>query len=98
MLETGSSEPLPSPSKDLKHIVAIETVWPVVTFVIFGSVMVHGLSVAVISVGGSLWRAEGERAPLLGQESEGLGGMHHGSEDEYLGSEGEDGYVVEGER
>ena len=77
VLETGTSEPLPNPSKDLRHIQAIETIWSVVTFVILGSIMVHGLSVAAISVGGSLWRKDGERAPLLGQETDGLGGMVH---------------------
>ena len=75
VLETGKSEPEPHPDRHNKHIEAIETIWPVVTFAILGSVMVHGLSVAVISVGGSLRRKAGERAPLLGQETEGLGGM-----------------------
>ena len=98
VLETGSSEPLPHPSKELQHIEAIETVWPVVTFVILGSVMVHGLSVAVISVGGSLWRKEGERAPLLGGETEGLGGMVHEGEEDSWDSEAENGEAVERER
>ena len=39
--------------------------------------MVHGLSVAAISVGSHFSRKEEERAPLMGAETEGLGGMVH---------------------
>lgn len=89
VLETGRSEPLPHPSKELDHIQAIETIWPVVTFIIFGSVMVHGLSVAAISVGDSLRRKDGERAPLLGQETDGLAGMLHDDDDDDGGGDSE---------
>ncbi|QSZ29373.1 hypothetical protein DSL72_003887 [Monilinia vaccinii-corymbosi] len=99
-LETGTSLPLPSPSfpdepgpvgEDAK---AIWIIWPVVCFVVLGSTMVHGLSVLGISVGGHFLRKEGERAPLLGAETEGLEGMiHEGgggeSEPEVSGSEAE---------
>ena len=37
--------------------------------------MIHGISVAVISVGGHYSRAKGERAPLVGGEIDGLEGM-----------------------
>lgn len=77
MLENGTSLPDDHPPKHNEHKVAIEMVWPVVSFVILGSTMVHGLSVAAISVGGHYTRKEGERAPLIGAESEGLHGMIH---------------------
>lgn len=99
-LETGTSIPLPTPEfpnnsgpvgDDTK---AIWIIWPVVCFVVFGSTMVHGLSVVGISLGGHFMRKEGERAPLLGGEIEGLEGMiHEGgggeSEPEVSGSEAE---------
>lgn len=95
-LETGSSVPLPKPPHheppySLKAE-AIELIWPVVCFTVLGSTMVHGLSVALISVGGHFSRSEGERAPLIGAEREALDGMiHHGgggeSEPEVSGDE-----------
>ncbi|KAF7888474.1 uncharacterized protein EAF02_003015 [Botrytis sinoallii] len=98
-LETGTSLPLPRPifpdepgpiSEETK---AIWIIWPVICFVVFGSTMVHGLSVMGISLGGHFLRKEGERAPLLG-ETRGLSGMvHEGgggeSEPEVSGSEAE---------
>jgi sodium/hydrogen antiporter len=39
--------------------------------------MVHGLSVAAISIGGHYGRKHGERTPLIGQEIDGLRGMDH---------------------
>ncbi|KAM0802511.1 Cation/H+ exchanger [Usnea florida] len=81
MLENGTSMPDPHPPDDNPHKVAIETVWPVVCFVILGSTMVHGLSVAAISVASHFSRGRGERAPLIGQESEALYGMVHGEGD-----------------
>lgn len=77
LLETGTSLPTPHPPKHSPHKAAIETVWPVVCFVVLGSVMVHGLSVAAISVGSHFSRSEGERAPLIGAETDGLWGMVH---------------------
>lgn len=81
-LETETSIPLPKP-----HIPshppytekeqAISLIWPVICFVVLGSTMVHGLSVAAISVGGHFVRKEGERAPLIGGEEDGLDGMEH---------------------
>lgn len=38
----------------------------------------HGLSTVVISLGGSIARSSGERAPLLGQETDALEHMDHG--------------------
>ena len=40
-----------------------------------GSTLVHGLSTLAISIGGHFTRHEGERAPLIGAESDGLSGM-----------------------
>ena len=77
MLENGTSIPDAHPPARNEHKEAIETVWPVVCFVILGSTMVHGLSVAAISVGSHYTRKEGERAPLIGAESDGLNGMVH---------------------
>lgn len=89
-LETGTSLPLPHPRPPVgppydEKTVAKELIWPVVCFVVLGSTVVHGLSGLVISVGVSLSRGAGERAPLLGGEVEGLHGMVHDS-----ASDGED--------
>ncbi|ROV95536.1 hypothetical protein VSDG_05341 [Cytospora chrysosperma] len=85
-LETGTSIPLPRPKPPVgppydDTDVALALVWPVICFVVLGSSMVHGLSGLVISLGGHLSRRQGERAPLLGGESQGLAGMVH-EEDE----------------
>lgn len=56
---------------------AIETVWPIVAFVVFGSTMVHGLSVLALSVIAHFRRDKEERAPLLGAETDPLTGMEH---------------------
>ncbi|KAL9124192.1 MAG: hypothetical protein Q9217_006458 [Psora testacea] len=77
-LENGTSLPEPHPPKHSPHKDAVETIWSVVCFVILGSIMIHGLSVAAISVGSHYVRKEGERAPLLAQESDVLDGMVHG--------------------
>ena len=83
MLENGTGMPDTHPDPDAKHLEAIQAIWTIVCFVILGSVLVHGFSVVVISVGASLTRRKGERAPLLGQEEDRLVGMvHPGSGDE----------------
>ena len=74
-LETETSSPLPHPPLDHPRKAAILIIWPVVCFFILGSIMIHGLSVAVISVGSHYSRAKGERAPLIGSEVDGLEGM-----------------------
>ena len=70
MLETGTSLPLKHPDpKDILNgggamnkeearmrYIEVETIWAVVCFIILGSVMIHGVSVALISVGDSLRR------------------------------------------
>lgn len=65
MLENGTSLPDRHPDPErTKFYRDCDEIWAVVTFVILGSVMVHGFSVAAISVGVSLrrrWRARRER-------------------------------------
>ncbi|KAL0261808.1 hypothetical protein SLS55_003240 [Diplodia seriata] len=85
-LETGTSQPLPYPptgddSLPTQRQLATLVVWPVVCFIVLGSTMVHGLSTLAISVGSHFARKEGERAPLIGAETDGLGSMVH-DEDE----------------
>jgi NhaP-type Na+/H+ or K+/H+ antiporter len=89
-LETDTSLPLPSPPSDLplEEQRTVTLVWPIICFVVLGSVLVHGLSTLVISLSGHFARNEGERASLLGGETEGLHGMVFGDED--LQREGED--------
>ena len=77
MLENGTSVPDPHPPAKHENKVAIETVWTVVSFIVLGSTMVHGLSVLAISVGSHYTRKEGERAPLIGGESDVLHDMDH---------------------
>lgn len=77
MLENGTSIPDEHPPKKSEHKQAIETVWPVVTFIILGSTFVHGLSVIAISLVSHYGREAGERAPLIAAESDALNGMVH---------------------
>lgn len=81
-LETSTSLPLPKPEKAYPPYTdkerAIELIWPVICFVVLGSTMIHGLSVAVISVASHVQKREGERAPLIGAENDGLDAMDHG--------------------
>ncbi|KAL8842513.1 MAG: hypothetical protein Q9176_002665 [Flavoplaca citrina] len=76
-LETGESIPLPHPPEHHPNKKTIETVWPVVCFILLGSTFIHGCSVAGISVASHFQRNKDERAPLLAQEDEGLDGMVH---------------------
>ncbi|KAI4624628.1 hypothetical protein J4E83_004304 [Alternaria metachromatica] len=78
-LETGTSLPLPHPPKDLpvERQRTATMIWPLVCFIVLGSTMIHGFSTLAVSIGGHLARHEGERAPLIGAETEGLHGMIH---------------------
>lgn len=94
-LESGDGVPAPHPEHhgalgDKEK--AIYLVWPVICFVVLGSTIVHGLSTVAISLGGSISRKRGERAPLLGQETDALEHMDHdigdgGSEPEVSGTD-----------
>lgn len=88
-LETDTSLPLPQPPKHLPHDRqrTVTLIWPIVSFVVLGSIFIHGLSTLAISIGGHFSRHEGERAPLIGAEREGFSGMifdegEHDGEDE----------------
>ena len=85
-LETETSDPLPHPPKDSPNQDAIETVWPVICFVVLGSIMVHGFSAAVMSVVSSLTKHPKERDPLLGGEQDRLYGMQDDDHEEDEGA------------
>jgi NhaP-type Na+/H+ or K+/H+ antiporter len=76
-LETDTSLPEPHPPSDLpiEKQRAIALIWPIVCFIVLGSTMIHGFSTLAVSIGGHFSRKEGERAPLIGGEVEGLQGM-----------------------
>jgi sodium/hydrogen antiporter len=86
-LETGSSIPLPHPPKHSPNQEPIDTVWPIICFVVLGSIMIHGLSAMVMSVVGHFSRVEKERAPLIGAETERLYGMAGGDDGASIASE-----------
>ena len=56
---------------------AIEHIWPVVSFIVLGSIMVHGFSAAAMSIWGHLTRHPKRRASVAGGETDGLTGMVH---------------------
>ena len=80
-LENGTSLPDPHPPHYGRPYTnrekAVETVWPLVCFIVFGSTLVHGLSVLVVSLYGSLVRPKEERASILAGETDPLTGMEH---------------------
>jgi len=91
-LETGGSTPLSHPPAYLHPYTdkekAIMIIWPIVSFVVFGSTLVHGLSVLALSVASHFSRDKENRAGLLAAETDPLDGMVHGVGDG--GSEPED--------
>ncbi|KAF2812044.1 Na/H antiporter-like protein, partial [Mytilinidion resinicola] len=94
-LETDASIPLPHPPHNFPETKkrAVLLVWPVVCAVVLASTMVHGLSTLAISIVGHLARDEGERAPLIGAETDGLGGMVHEDSEEEVDERYENGSV-----
>ncbi|ETN45676.1 uncharacterized protein HMPREF1541_09509 [Cyphellophora europaea CBS 101466] len=75
-LETGTSIVLPHPPKDLDHHEeTIQEVWPIISYVVLWSVMIHGFSAVVMAAIGHFSRHEKERHPLLGSETGRLYGM-----------------------
>ena len=93
-LETESSIPLPYPSDapafSKGRQQPIDDVWPVICFVVLGSIMVHGTSAFFMSLYSHFTRPKGERHSLLGGETERLYGMVSGEEVEDLDSEDSD--------
>ena len=58
-----------------KYKDAIDTIYPVVAFVVLSSIFVHGLSTGFISVYGHFTRHERDRASMIGQERDLLDGF-----------------------
>lgn len=83
ILETGTAKPLPFPEPGAKYEKSIALIWPIVTFVVFGSTLVHGLSVAAISLIVHFRRARTQRSQEIAGERDPLAGMvHEGSEED----------------
>lgn len=76
-LETGTSLADPHPPAHSPFKDTIDIVWPVVSFIILGSIVIHGFSVAAISISSHYSRRKGEREPLIGSETDGLAHMVH---------------------
>lgn len=91
-LETGTSAPIPFPPRtghaENEREAVAQAIWPIVCAVVFASTIVHGFSVAGVSIGVHLRRKPEERAPLLGGETERLGGMIGSSDEEEEEDEG----------
>ncbi len=78
-LETSTSLPLPHPPEHSRYKNTIDIVWPITCFVVLGSILIHGLSSAVISLFSHYSRGKGEREPLIGGETDTLDHMIHGN-------------------
>lgn len=84
-LESNSSTPDPHPPRTGPHAKAILAIWPVVSFIVLSSIMVHGFSAAVMSIYGHLTRDPKHRASQVGGETDRLQGM--ANEDGYFSDE-----------
>ncbi|KAI9722853.1 MAG: hypothetical protein M1828_004419 [Chrysothrix sp. TS-e1954] len=93
-LENHTSLPEPRPRPTDPHLHTIELIWPIVTFIVFGSTIIHGCSVAAMSFYIHFTRKRSDRAPVAGAETDPLYGMvHEDSEGEETQSEDdEDGW------
>ena len=93
-LENGTSIPEDAPDKIKlpdERLVKVELIWLVVLFIVMGSTLVHGFSVAAISVYSHFARDGGKRAEHIAGETQPLEGMVHvDSEGEETQSEDED--------
>ncbi|KAI5359521.1 Putative cation/H+ exchanger, sodium/solute symporter superfamily [Septoria linicola] len=85
VLETGTSTPDNHPPQYAPPLTdrqkAIETIWPVVSFIVLGSTLVHGLSVLVLSLASHLRRHEKDRAGVPAAETDPLTHMVHSDGD-----------------
>lgn len=90
--DTSIPDPTPNPGKLSKErLEKIELLWVVVTFIVMGSTLVHGFSVAMLSLYGHYTRSGGQRARQIGGEVEPLHGMQHqDSEGEEVQSESDE--------
>ncbi|KAI7339069.1 Sodium/hydrogen exchanger [Hortaea werneckii] len=81
VLETGTSLPEKHPAHYGRPYtpreVAIQTVWPLVCFIVLGSTLVHGLSVLALSLTTHFSRPADKRAPIVAAEDDPLEGMEH---------------------
>ena len=81
VLENGTSTPEPYPPHYSRPYTAkeraIETVWPLVCFIVFGSTLIHGLSVLALSIASHFRRSREQRSSLLAGEDDPLHGMEH---------------------
>lgn len=80
-LENGSSTPEPHPPSTGPHLEAIHSLWPVVSFIVLGSIMVHGFSASAMSIYGHLTRDPKKRSSFIGGEQERLTGMDSGDDE-----------------
>lgn len=74
-LESGTSTPLPKPPADGPFSESILRIKPIVSFVVLGSILVHGLSTGFISVYGHFMRHTHHRADAIGAEQDLLDGF-----------------------
>ncbi|EMC92091.1 hypothetical protein BAUCODRAFT_275912 [Baudoinia panamericana UAMH 10762] len=81
MLENESATPDPHPPRYGRPYTprekAVETIWPLVCFIVFGSTMIHGLSVLVLTLASHFSRSKERRSGLLAGEDDPLDGMEH---------------------
>lgn len=74
VLENGTSTPDQHPPTFERPFtsrqVAILSVWPIISFVVFGSTMVHGMSVLFMSLFTHFSHTKDVRAPLLDPETD----------------------------
>ncbi|KAK5129353.1 hypothetical protein LTR08_003560 [Meristemomyces frigidus] len=81
MLETGSAIPEPHPPHYGRPFTdkerAVTIIWPLVSFIVLGSTMVHGLSVLVMSLYSHFRRPANKRATIMAGEEDPLDGMEH---------------------
>ena len=85
VLENGTSKPDPHPPTFNLPMTsrekAIATVWPVVSFIVLGSTLVHGFSVLALSLYSHFARPKHSQADIVAGETDPLIGMVHGSSD-----------------
>lgn len=91
-LETDTSTPLPhvpdaSEGLDPRRQRALEIIWPIICFVVLGSILVHGLSTLAISLFDHFSRDKEERHPLIAGETERLYGMIDDRRDDIEGDQ-----------